>query len=161
MCHIVENLLVGIVGGLASSVIVTQIYRNVDKKRDRFEYINELTEYAYEFYNHLFYAGTVEISDEYIIRLADFIVKNTLPRKKKWVRLTRVENMICNDFANFCKESCIKILSCKLDIQRIEKGEDEYINEVEQSKIAISNTMHLESQYYWEKLMEIRKKYID
>lgn len=65
--------------------------------------------------------------------------------------------MICNDFANFCKESCIKILACKLDIQRIEKGEDEYINKVEQSKIVISNTMHLESQYYWGKLMEIRK----
>lgn len=161
MCPIAENLLGGIISGFVSSVIVTQIYRKVDKKRDRFEYINELTQFAYEFYNHLFHAGAAEIEDEYIMRLSDFVMKNTLPQKKKWVKLTKDENMVCNDFINFYRKSRDEIWICKLNIQSIQKGEVKYINEVEQSKLNISNTMHMEAEGYWGAILKIRRKYTD
>lgn len=161
MCPIVENLLVGIISGLLSSVIITQIYRNVDKKRDRFEYINELTEYAYNFCEHLFYAGTIEIEDEYIMHLSDFVMHNTLPQKKRWVKLTKDENRVCNNFINFCQESQNKIWVCKLNIQRFQRGEEKFEDEVEQAKIIISNSVHLEAQVYWGSLLEIRRKYVD
>lgn len=161
MYSIAENLLAGIISGFVSSIIVTQIYRKVDKKRDRFEYINELAEYAYEFHKHLFHAGAAEIEDEYIMRLSDFVMKNTLPQKKKWVKLTKEENVVCNDFINFYQKSRYEIWICKLNIQSIQKGEVKYINEVEKSKLNISNIMDTEAGEHWGAILEIRRKYID
>ena len=160
MCTFVENMFVGIISGMVSGWIITQIYRNIDKKIDRFEYINELAVYAYEFSEQFFYIGEPEIPDEYIMSLSDFIIKGTLPRRKKWVKLTKGEEMICNDFICFYNESLKKILTCKLNIQNVQKGELKYADEVVNSKLFISGVMRLEAVMHWNKLNEIRKNYI-
>lgn len=161
MCSILENLLLGVVSGFVSSVIVTQAYRQLDKKRDRFEYINELTQYVYDFKECLFWAGGVEIEDEYIMHLADFVMKNTLPRKKKWAKLTKNEIKICNSFIAFYQETMSEIWECKLNIQCVQKGEIQYVAKVNETKINISNIRYIEATNFWGQLLDLRKKYVN
>lgn len=156
---IIENLLVGIISGCLSSIIVTQIYRKIDQKRDRYEYLNELITFSYEFQKALFFIGGTNIQDEYIIQLSEFVTKNTLPIKKQWIRLTIKENEICNDFIGFYNDSINKILKCKLNIQRVHKGESKYVSDVEADKLQISNNMQLQATDYWMKILDLRNSY--
>lgn len=156
----IESYLIGIVSGLVSSFIITQIYRQIDKKQNRFDYINELLRFADSFENALFRREIEEIEDEYIDDLYNFVLNNILPIKKKWVKLRKLEKKKCDDFILFYYEVMNDIMSCRQNIQRIQKGEIQYIQDVKKVKFEICTVRLMELLNHKAGLLDMRKNYM-
>lgn len=159
--EMIESFLIGVVSGIASSFFVTQIYRQMDKKNDRLQYISDVLIFANDFSDALFCVGTVEIRDEYIQNLHKFVIENALPYKKKWLKLGTEEKQACENFIKFYHDTLIKIEKCNLDMQRVQNGEKQYENEVESLKLEISNLKHMESMMHKANFLELRRKYAE
>lgn len=154
-----ENLLIGVVSGIVSSFIVTQIYRQIDKKQNRLEYINELLQFAGSFVSVTIHTGRVEIEDEYVEKVYNFVIDNHLPLKKKWVKLKADERKICNDFINFYHKVTNETMIAHLNIRKVDSGEDKYTQEVTNAKLWLSGPYHLEAMRHWDLLINLRKSY--
>lgn len=157
--HWVE-ILIGIISGLISSCVITEIYRRIDEKRDRYEYLNELMRFSYAFQKSVFYIGCDDMSDDYVLDISEDISKNMLPIKKQWVNLTMKEEKVCNDFIDFYRDTDAKITKCKLDIIQKQKGKKEYISEVEKDKLELSHDISIKAMDYWSKISDLAQNYI-
>ena len=153
------NVLIGVVSGLVSSWIITQVYRQIDKQQYRYEYINELYILADAFEKMLFYPGVVSVDDEYVLKLQEFVTSNFIPRKKKWVKLLKDERRVCEDFKNFYNTMTRDIFKCYLDIQRNSEEKARYISEIENAKVKFVTISHMETMAYKSKMFELKKKY--
>ena len=157
---IIESLLIGIVSGIISSFIITQIYRQIDKKHNRFDYINELLKFIDSFQNVLYRSELEEIEDEYVEKLYHFVWNNVLPPKNRWVKLRGYEKKTCKAFIIFYGEVMKDILLCHTNMQNIQKGETQYMQDVKNIKVQICTVRLMELLIHRERLFDMRSKFI-
>ena len=157
--NVIENIIIGIISGLVSSWMITQAYRQYDKQQYRYEYINELYVLADTFEKMLFYPGAVNVDDEYVLKLKDFVTSNFVPKKKKWVKLQKDEVKCCEDFIDFYNKMTQEIFKCHLDIQRKPDERAKYISEIENAKVKFITISHMEAMMHKSKIFELKKDY--
>ena len=157
--NILENIIIGVISGLVSSWMITQAYRQIDKQQYRYEYINELYTLADTFEKMLFYPGTANVDDEYVLKLKDFVTSNFVPRKKKWVKLQEDEKKVCEDFINFYNTMTQEIFKCHLDIQRKPEEKTKYISEIENAKVKFITISHMQAVLHKSNLFDSKGKY--
>lgn len=129
-----NGLIVGIISGIISSIIVTQGYRMLDKKRERFLYLNRIYIYIKGLRSKLSMYENGEISDEYIVNIYNYLVQTELPKKESWVRLHSKEKKVTNDFKKLFENTQRKVYECKFDIDSIKSGKDDLRSSVDKLK---------------------------
>lgn len=157
---IIESFIIGILSGAVGSWIITHIYRKVDAEKDRFEYINELCQFAISLSNITFYATTLEIEDSYVEQVYEFCMKNLPPVKKNWVRLKKEETKVCNKFNEFYQETVQEVVIAHLNIKRVKEGEEQYRNDLEGAKVLLMGARHLVALDFIGQFGKLRNNYI-
>lgn len=129
-----DGLIIGIISGIISSIMVTQVYRIMDKKRDRFGYLNRLNTYTVGLRSKLSAYENGEISDSYIVNVYNYLTKTEVPKKESWVHLCDKERKAANDFKELYEIVQRKVFECKFDIDSVNAGNSGIQNEIDKLK---------------------------
>lgn len=128
------GLVVGVISGIISSIIVTQGYRILDKKRERFLYLNRIYIYISGLRSQLSAYENGKISDDYIVNIYNYLVKTELPKREAWVHLHFKEKKVTKDFKNIFENIQRKVYECKFDIDSIKAGKSSLQSDVDKLK---------------------------
>ena len=166
MCNIIKamidsSLVVGIVSGIISSLIVTQIYRGIDKKRDKYIYVNKLYVCAKELHYYLDRNKTGNIDNKYIIDIYNYISKASFPLKEKWVHFYGEELKEINEFKNFWDNTQKIVFKCKFEIDRENNTDTVQQNQIDNDKATISTIYELESMEKENTMYKLLRKYME
>lgn len=166
MCDIIKfiidnSLVVGIVSGVISSCIVTEIYRGIDKKRDKYIYVQKLYVCAAELYSYLNRPSVGLIDDEKIIEIYDYISKTAFPLKEKWIHFRGKELKEINAFKTFWYKTQKIVFECKFEIDRLDNADTEHQNTIDNDKIKISEIYALESFEKKDSMYKLLGKYME
>lgn len=160
--ELLENLLIGVVSGAISSLAITQFYREIDKKQNRYDYIIELLQYATELSKVL--SNNNIDKDEYISNVNQFFINNPLPIRKKWVRLKKNEMDVCKGFINFYDTVFNELLELEIHMEKMRKDKDTDVfeeHEVNMIRTKLSTMYYLQSINQCKYLFDIRAKYAE
>lgn len=129
-----NGLVVGVISGIISSIIVTQGYRILDKKRERFLYLNRIYIYIKGLRSKLAAYENGEISDDYIVNIYNYLVQTELPKKESWVHLYDKEKKVVNDFKKLFENVQRRVFDCKFDMDGVNAGKSSLQNKVDALK---------------------------
>lgn len=129
-----NGLVVGVISGIISSIIVTQGYRILDKKRERFLYLNRIYIYIKGLRSKLAAYENGEISDDYIVNIYNYLVQTELPKRESWVHLRSKEKKVTKDFKKLFENTQRKVYECKFDIDGIKSGKNSLQSSVDKLK---------------------------
>lgn len=123
---VISGLVTGIITGLITGFFVTICYREKDAKIESSKFLHEISQYLDSLINYLDQIQ-VELTDNEVYFLNDFVYKNPAPLKYKWIKFTGKEEKEVDDALKECEEMHQMLLQCKIRIDQMKTPD--YSNE--------------------------------
>ena len=107
-----ESIIVGIVTGIISSMIVTQIYRYKDSERVRAEFLSEL--FSFSAKTILFLVSWMYSSGHSAMFRQAYDLESICPSRFSWIKFNKKENEIIERIINESKKTLSDIVEIEL-----------------------------------------------
>ncbi len=162
---VIISIVTGIFSGCITGIVVTKYYRKKDECIEVSKYVALLIEYVDALRKETFFSGG-NISDEYIIKIHQFMKDNAVPLKYEWISLKSNEESIVNKAIQICDFIKINSFGTQMKIGWLsrdnypENAKIDLRKDIDEWKIKI----FLESQKLddiYISLKDILKKYIN